>query len=189
MTVDRGRWQLLNPLLENILNPKNMFVRSIYMKFVFSDFSQHKLFNSTKLVLDGVTIRCLPGTPCFRSYDEVGDLSKEMIPTLNYLSAGHSALLAPKHWCHLQLRNFFTTRAGLLALRRSLILLYYAYDKRYFESLPVFKSKLVNESLANVASASLVISVLSKDAWWVSPPAFPAELMISVKDRWLLWFV
>ena len=84
----------MNPLLENILNPKNMFVRSIYMKFARELFSD---FNSTKLVLDGVTIRCLPGTPCFRSYDEVGDLSKEMIPTLNYLSAGHSALLAPKH--------------------------------------------------------------------------------------------
>ena len=45
-----------------------------------------------------------------------------------------------------------------------IILSYYARDKRCLESLPVFKSKLVNESLANVASASLVISVLSKDA-------------------------
>ena len=54
--------------------------------------------NSTKLILNGVTIRVLPGTPYFRSYDdEEGELSKEMIPTLNCLSAAHSALLAPKH--------------------------------------------------------------------------------------------
>ena len=52
----------------------------------------------THLILDAVTIRVLPGTPCFRSYDEEeDDLLKEMIPTLNCLSAAHSALLAPKH--------------------------------------------------------------------------------------------
>ena len=54
-------------------------------------------YYSMNLILDIVAIRILPGTPCFRSYDEEGDLLKEMTPTLNCLSAAHSALLAPRH--------------------------------------------------------------------------------------------
>ena len=57
-----------------------------------------RCYHGINLILDVVGIRVLPDTPYFRSYDdEEGELSKEMIPTLNCLSAAHSALLAPKH--------------------------------------------------------------------------------------------
>ena len=83
----------MNPLLEDILNPTKTY---LYVQFLSNVLE--RCYYSTNIILDVLAIRVLPGTPCFRSYDDEEDvLLKEMIPTLNCLSAAHSAPLAPKH--------------------------------------------------------------------------------------------